>query len=102
MLGEDEELAAAVLEFGELGVLETGFRRAASFESDACSRTRRACSTSSLQRGDLGPKLVEFLSGGVLVDQGVAVAVVEVVLVLLGVDQAALELRRAAWPAGPG
>ena len=87
VLGEDEQLAAAVLELVELGPLEAFLQGGQFGVARAWSRTRRALGEQFLQRGDFGAQLVELDGGGELVGELVALGLVQIVFVLLGVVQ---------------
>ena len=53
-----------------------------------------------MQRGDFRPKLVESDGGSELVDQLVALGIVQVVFVLLGVVEPALNCGQPSGPLG--
>ena len=100
VLGEDEQLAPAVLEFLELGALqarlEGGELRVRRVVADTRGPGREV-----LEGGDFRSELVQPDGGRELVDKLVALGVVQVVLVLLGVGQAALQLGQSRGRAGP-
>ncbi len=100
VLGEDEQLAAAVLKFVELGPVRHSFR-ADSFESLAMVANAAGLGQQLLQRGDFGAGVGRVPCAAV--NSSVSwsrVGVVEVVFVLFGVGHAALQLGQAAWRAG--
>ena len=86
MLGEDQEFAATVLEFGELcfakALLECGELRVARAFSDAARLLG-----DFLEFDDFATELVKFEGGGVFVQQLVSRLVVEVIFFLFRVGQ---------------
>ena len=101
MFGEDQELAPAVAEFVELclgqAVAQSGQLRVVGMVANAATLSGQI-----VQRGDLGPKLVEFKGVGELVGQVIAGLLIKVVFFLLHVGQPALELREVPAALGGG
>ena len=96
VLGEDEQLARGRRLSSLNSARARHALRAASLESLAVIAHAAGLGEQFLQRGDFGPQLIQFTRGGELVGELVAFGVVEVVLVLLGVGQAALQLGQPA------
>ena len=95
VFGENEQLAAAVGQFLELGPRQAFLKRG-EFGIVGLVAHAAGAGKQFLQRGDFGAELVEFNRGGELVGQLVALGFVEVVLILLGVGHAALQLGEPA------
>ena len=99
VLGEDEQLAPPVAQFLEFGPLQ------ASLECGELRIRRVVTHTPGMreeivQGRDFGAKLVKARRRGELVHELVALGVVEVVLILLHVGDAALQLGQPARPLG--
>ena len=97
VLGENEQPAPAVVQFIELGFRQA-FAKRGEFGIRGVVAHAAGLRQQFLQRGNFGPELVEFNGGRELVGQVVALGIVEIVLVLLGVSEAALNLCQ---PLGP-
>jgi len=101
VLGEDEELPSSVLELGELGFREA-FPKGRELGVVARLPDFPRLLDEFLERGYLQSELVEFLRSGILVDQAVAVLVIEIILILFRVHQTALEDRQPLRTLGRG
>ena len=101
VLGEDEQLAAPVLQLLELRPLQALAQRdelgvVAVFAHPADARRQVP------ERRDLGPELIQFECRGGFVDDRVTGRLVEIVLVLLRIGDPAGDLCKPLGPAGRG
>ena len=99
VLGEDEQLAPPIAQFLELGPFQAGFE-GVQLGVGSVVADLPGLGEQFLQGGDFRPQLIEVGGGGELIRELVSLGVVEIVLVLLAVGQAALQLGKAAGSLG--